>query len=258
MQLSNIVNMINVIVSGARGRMGSLASSLIEKTEGFNLAARYGPNSTNEKGFTSVITDLPKSDLIIDFCPADSILDNCKYWIESYKNIIVGASGLLEDDRVNLSNFLDEDQLLWIVPNFSIGAVLQKKWAIEASKYYKDVGIVERHHTGKQDTPSGTSYDLAISLENISSDLSKGSIPVESEDNILLDWDTTIVNDIEIRSYRNDKYLAEHQVYLSSPYESFLIDHSSSNREAFTNGIKLAINKYNELSGLCVGLELVI
>ena len=251
--------MTNVIVSGAKGKMGSLICSLIEKTDGLNLTASYDPNYTNKKDGISSNTNLPEADLIIDFCSSDSILDNCKYWIENYKKIIVGSSGLLEDDRNNLSNFLAEDQLLWIIPNFSIGAVLQKKWAIEASKYYQNVWIEERHHSDKQDTPSGTSYDLALSLDNMSSpELLKKPEPLESEDNQILDFETTIVNDIEIRSYRDNKYLAEQQVCIDSPYESFLMDHSSYNREVFTDGVELAIKNYSKLSGLCVGLDLVM
>ena len=84
------------------------------------------------------------------------------------------------------------------------------------------------------------------------------NIYIELEDDINHKFDKTIVNDIEIRSYRNNKYLAEQQVTIDSSYEYLVIDHSSYNREVFTNGVELALNKYNKLSGLCVGLELVM
>ena len=251
--------MINVIVSGANGKMGSLVCSLIEKSEVFNLTAGYDPNLTNEQNRISSITNLPEADLVVDFCPADSILENCRYWIENYKYIIVGSSGLSEKDRGNLSSLLEEEQLLWIVPNFSIGAVLQKKWALEASKYYQHVLIEERHHTDKQDSPSGTSYDLALALGNMSTNKKlKESKSVEADDVTNIKSHKTIVNDIEIRSYRNNKYLAEQQVAMDSSYEHLLIDHSSYNREVFINGVELALNNYNKLSGLCVGLDLVM
>ena len=56
-----------------------------------------------------------------------------------------------------------------VVPNFSIGSVLQKRWSLEAQEYFSNINIEERHHSLKQDSPSGTAYDLASDLDSSSS-----------------------------------------------------------------------------------------
>ena len=241
--------MSDLIISGANGNMGRLVNELAKGLDGFDIVALFDPSySTNQetKLKKSDITNLPKADLIIDFCSSSSILTNCHHWVTKYKNIIIGSSGLTEDDRSILEDNLDDEQLLWIVPNFSIGSILQKKWSIEASKYFKFATITERHHSKKQDAPSGTSYDLASNLDRVVSDeLNK-------------DKDTVSVNDINIKSIRDDKYLAEQEIILSDNDEMISIDHISLSRDSFVKGILIALDEYENLSGLNVGLDAVL
>ncbi len=43
-----------------------------------------------------------------------------------------------------------------VAPNFAIGAVLMMRFAAEASKHMQKAEIIELHHDGKLDAPSGT------------------------------------------------------------------------------------------------------
>ena len=52
-----------------------------------------------------------------------------------------------------------------IVPNFSIGAVLMMRFAREAARFFPDAEIVEMHHAGKKDKPSGTARETATRIE---------------------------------------------------------------------------------------------
>ena len=51
-----------------------------------------------------------------------------------------------------------------VIPNFSIGMVLMQQAAIQASKFYNHVEIIELHHDQKADAPSGTSLKTAQML----------------------------------------------------------------------------------------------
>jgi len=241
--------MSDLIISGANGNMGRLVNDLVESLEEFEVVALFDPsyNSNQEKNLKkSDITNLPKADLIVDFSSSSSILLNSEYWVSNYKNIIIGSSGLTKEDRNVLEDSLNDDQLFWIVPNFSIGSILQKKWSIEASKYFRFASITERHHSKKQDTPSGTSYDLASNLTHIVSE------------NLSENKDTVNVNDINITSIRDDKYLAEQEIVLSGNDEVLSIEHISLSRDSFTKGILIALSEYKKLSGLNVGLDAVL
>ncbi len=48
-----------------------------------------------------------------------------------------------------------------IAPNFGIGAVLSMKFAQLAAKYYDSAEVIELHHPGKVDAPSGTAVRTA-------------------------------------------------------------------------------------------------
>ena len=239
--------MTDVIISGANGKMGSLTNDIIAKINSFNITGLYDPNFQNSSNNYNDKKSLPDADLVIDFCSADAIFENCKYWIENYKNVIVGASGLTNKNIDELQASIS-DTLLWIVPNFSIGSVLQKRWSLEAQEYFSNINIEERHHSLKQDSPSGTAYDLASDLNSSSSN--QVTINTTGEINN--------INNIQIHSIRDDRYLAEHEVMFSNQHEKLIIEHISKDRESYEKGITLALDRYKDLSGLCIGLDLIL
>jgi 4-hydroxy-tetrahydrodipicolinate reductase len=48
-----------------------------------------------------------------------------------------------------------------VAPNFSVGAVLMMRFAAQAARFFESVEIVELHHPGKADAPSGTARRTA-------------------------------------------------------------------------------------------------
>ena len=66
------------------------------------------------------------------------------------------------------------------------------------------------------------------------------------------------INNIQIHSIRDDRYLAEHEVMFSNQHEKLIIEHISKDRESYEKGIALALDRYKDLSGLCIGLDLVL
>lgn len=240
--------MVDVIVSGANGNMGKVVTSTIHNEGKHNLVALYDPRFDNsqEGNKKNNIKELPDADLLIEFCSSESVRENTLHWLKHYNNIIIGSSGLTKKDYEMIEDELKRNQMIWVIPNFSIGAILQKKWSIEASKYYKNVTIEERHHAEKKDWPSGTSYDLAINLDSVNT-------PNPSDEKF-----KTIVNGIQISSLRDDKYLAEQKIEFSATDEVVTLEHISKSRESFLKGLILAINRYDKLTGFNVGLETII
>ena len=63
---------------------------------------------------------------------------------------------------------------------------------------------------------------------------------------------------INIKSIWDDKYLAEQEIILSDNDEVISIDHISLSRDSFVKGILIALNEYENLSGLNVGLDAIL
>ena len=79
---------------------------------------------------------------------------------------VVGTSGLNEREIGEREKLAWENRTgIAIIPNFAIGAVLMMRFAEEASRYFAHVEIVELHHDGKLDAPSGTAIKTAEMIE---------------------------------------------------------------------------------------------
>ena len=79
---------------------------------------------------------------------------------------VVGTSGLNEREIGELEKLAWENRTgIAIIPNFAIGAVLMMRFAEEASRYFAHVEIVELHHDGKLNAPSGTAIKTAEMID---------------------------------------------------------------------------------------------
>ena len=54
----------------------------------------------------------------------------------------------------------------FVIPNFSIGAVVMMKVSGMIAKYFDNCEIIELHHDKKMDAPSGTSIFTAENIAN--------------------------------------------------------------------------------------------
>ncbi|MDQ4108953.1 MAG: 4-hydroxy-tetrahydrodipicolinate reductase, partial [Actinomycetota bacterium] len=90
-------------------------------------------------------------EVAVDFTNAEFAPEHVAWAIEHGTHIVVGTTGF-------------EVEVVWsqapvgvfIAPNFAIGAALMQRFAAEAARYLPAVEIIELHHDGKADAPSGT------------------------------------------------------------------------------------------------------
>ena len=236
-----------VLISGGAGSMGQLVSEYINTREDFTLSAIHDPNYKKEdyKIYTDLI-DI-NEDLVIEFSPASVINDNVEKLIDSDVDIIIGSSGLNPDLLSALKNSADNRKII-VIPNFSVGAAYQKIFSNALSSKFNSVNIVEKHHSKKQDSPSGTAFDLANSLppELTSHDL-EGKYS-----------DVNKINNKNIYSLRGDEYLAEQTVNFVNEFESFHLDHNVNDRKAYLYGVKIVLDQYSEMEGFNFGLENIL
>ena len=236
-----------VLISGGAGAMGQLISEYINTREDFKISGIYDPNyEGDDYKIYNELTDI-KEDLVIEFSPSSVINENVEKLLKSDADIIIGSSGLSEELLSNLKNSAKNRKII-VIPNLSVGAAYQKLFSYALSEKFNSLNIVEKHHSKKQDAPSGTAIDLAKSFPP---ELSS----IEQDGNF---FDVNKINNKNIYSLRGDEYLAEQIVNFVDDYESFHLEHKVNDRRAYIYGMKIVLDQFNELEGFNLGLENII
>src|ERR1700722_3873264 len=142
--------MIKVGVLGAKGRMGTAACAAGQGAADLELAARVDASDPLE--------DLAGCDVVIDFTHPGVVMDNLHWCIGHGLTVVAGTSGFDDARLSRVREWLGAapGSRALIVPNFSVGAVLMMKFAQRAAPYFESVEVIELHHAGKADAPSGT------------------------------------------------------------------------------------------------------
>lgn len=229
-----------VAVVGASGRLGSLTVSLVTDTVDLELHARVGSADALEAvAGADVIfeaTRLDVSERVVAVARAHNI------------PLVVATSGWT-DSRVRALG-TDGSPIL-IVPNFSLGSVLGSALSALAARYFDTVEIVETHHAGKRDSPSGTAVRTAelIAEARRSSGL-EGAVPGAGQE-----ARGELVAGIPVHSLREVGILAEQRVVLGRTGESLRIEHVTTSNESYAEGILLALRRVSGLTGVTVGLD---
>lgn len=141
-----------------------------------------------------------------------------------------------------------------IAPNFGMSAVLLMKFAKEAAKYFPDAEIIEMHHADKKDAPSGTALATAKMIAQNRPEHETAPDEVETLENVR----GGDYQGIKIHSVRLPGYIAHEQVLFGGPGEALTIRQDSFDRESFMGGVKVALEKVDQLDELVVGLENIL
>lgn len=262
--------MIRVLVNGADGRMGSqVVKAVYEDKElefvgGVSIThigidagelAGVGPVGIPIRaGLRQALEDI-KPDVVVDFTAPSVIFDNAKTVISQGVNMVVGTTGLTEQQRDELGKLASQHKTsIFIAPNFSVGAVLMMKLATEVAPFLPDVEIIELHHNNKLDAPSGTAIMTANKIAAARQEA--GSQPAPDRTHESLEGARGAkVDDIAIHSVRLPGYVAHQEVLFGGYGEYLTIRHDSVDRKSFMPGVILAVKKVSSRPGLTFGLE---
>ena len=220
---------LQVGVAGAAGRMGSTTCEAIDAADDLELAARIDPELGLGLGDA-----LEALDVVVDFTTPDAAPGNIRAAIEAGVHIVVGTSGFEHEPLREAASGGGANVL--VVPNFAIGAVLMMRFAAEAAKHMPEVEIVELHHAGKLDAPSGT----ASRTRDLIADAGGN------------------VHD-PIHSIRLPGLVAHQEVILGGEGQTLSIRHDSIDRTSFMPGVLLAVRGVGSLPDrYSIGLELLL
>ncbi len=245
--------MIKVAVCGANGKMGKEVVNAVNNAKDMELVAKIdifnGEFSTIEEAHNT-----KQIDVLIDFTQPNSIYNNAKYCLSNKINIVIGTTGLKDEQIEELKQMSKSNKTAcFIAPNFSTGAVLMMMFSKMASKYFDNAEIIELHHNQKKDAPSGTAVKTAQMMAENNDNFTKDNCP-ETE-TIKGARGANSYNNIHIHSVRMPGYIASQEVILGASGQILTIRHDSMNRECYMAGVLLATRYAVENKNFVYGLD---
>jgi 4-hydroxy-tetrahydrodipicolinate reductase len=249
---------IAVGVLGARGRMGSLVCQTVRSAHDLELAAEVDISDSRD--------ELAGCDVLVDFTSPGAVLGNLAWCVEQGKNVVVGTSGFDAERLTQVSAMLQasgagtrearaSQARVLVVPNFSVGAVLMMKFAEQAARFFESAEVIELHHAGKVDAPSGTATRTAAMMQAARTAAGVGPSP-DATTTELPGARGADVGGVHVHSVRLAGLVAHQEVLLGGHGETLTIRHDSLDRASFMPGVLTAVRGIGSLpAGLTVGLE---
>ena len=241
---------VRVGVIGAAGRMGAETCRAVSAADDLELVAEL------QRGDSLDDLMAARAEVGVDFTAPDAVAGNVHGLIARRIHAVVGTTGLTEEDLDGIrASLAGGGTNVIVAPNFALGAVLMMRFAGDAAPYFAAAEIVERHHEGKKDAPSGTALRTAALMNAArSSGWPEPSGARES----LPGARGGDAGGVRVHSLRLSGSVAHQEVILGAPGEVLTIRHDSLDRRSFMPGVLLAIRAVRTLPGLTVGLEHVL
>jgi 4-hydroxy-tetrahydrodipicolinate reductase len=220
---------IRVAVAGAAGRMGQAVCQAVDSAPDMELVGRADPVLDSE--LEDVLDD---AEVVVDFTRPDTALGNALACVRAGVHVVIGTTGFDPAPLRQARPAQGRPQAnVLMAPNFAIGAVLMMRFAQEAAAHMQSAEIIELHHDGKIDAPSGTAARTA----ELMAQASGGPPPV-------------------IHSVRLPGLVAHQEVILGDLGQTLTIRHDTISRESFMPGVLLAVRRVGTLpEPLVIGLE---
>jgi 4-hydroxy-tetrahydrodipicolinate reductase len=253
---------IRVGVIGATGKVGSEVARAVHAAPDLELVAGISQSKAGAKASDAL--GLEGSDLVlaenldsfveagvevaVDFTKGEFAPEHVAWAIEHGVHVVVGTTGFSVDEA-----WRDAPVGVFVAPNFAIGAVLMQRFAAQAARHLPAVEIVELHHDGKADAPSGTAAATAEAVSAARTEPWSGP-PAESLPGVR----GGERSGIRIHSIRLPGLVAHQEVIFGGQGQTLTIRHDSTDRTSFVPGVLVAIRWVPAHPGLTVGLDTIL
>lgn len=187
--------MIRIAITGAAGRMGRTLVQALENNTALKLSVALerpgvsllGSDAGELAGIGHLdvaVTDslqaaLPKFDTLVDFSVPDATLASLATCRDAGKSMVIGTTGIEAAGR-DAIRAAARDIPIVFAPNYSVGVNLCFKLIELAARVWGDdvdVEVIEAHHRGKVDAPSGTALRMGeILAQTLDRDLAENAV----------------------------------------------------------------------------------
>ena len=259
--------MIRVGVIGARGRMGQAVCRAVADAPDLALVAaidRSGVGQHIGRVIGRPDLDVPISDeldrlleakveVAVDFTHPEVVMDDVRWCIAHAIHVVVGTTGVSPADLDEIQTLLEDEGAesnAIVAANFAIGAVLMQRFAAMAARHFPAAEVIELHHDGKADAPSGTSIATARRIAEAAG-ASERPAGAESVEGVR----GGAVEGVRVHSVRLPGLVAHQEVIFGGEGQTLTIRHDSTDRGSFMPGVLLAVRAISTRPGLVRGLE---
>jgi 4-hydroxy-tetrahydrodipicolinate reductase len=243
--------MVNVVVTGAAGRMGGQIIRLLQATEGFALVGateRPGPQVGQDAGTVAggkpagvaVRDDLgqaldgSRAQAVVDFTAFEVSARHAEVCAGRGVALVIGSTGFTAEARARVSEAARKVPLV-LSPNMSVGVNVLFSLVEQAARVLGDaydVEIVEMHHKMKKDAPSGTAVRLA--------EVAAGALGRDPRKDLAYARHGMIgertPRQIGVQTLRGGDVVGEHTVFFAGQGERLELTHRATSREQFARG----------------------
>ncbi len=226
--------MINILLSGACGKMGNAVARCCKEDNDIKIIAGIDKSEMLcdfpvYKSFDDV-KQIP--DVIIDFSHISVLDDLLNFATQNNVAVILATTGYSAEQIEKIKN---TSKLIpvFFTANMSLGVNLLCSLARNAAKILGsnfDIEIIEKHHNQKIDAPSGTALMLANAVNQV------------FDDEYIYEYDRhskrqkRTKNEIGIHAIRGGTIVGEHDVIFAGHDEVITLSHSAQSKEVFAAG----------------------
>jgi 4-hydroxy-tetrahydrodipicolinate reductase len=190
----------------------------------------------------------------VDYTHAAAVKENVLAALERGVAVVVGSSGLSADDYAEIDALARErDVGVVAAGNFSVGAALLLRFAVEAARRFETWEVVDYASAGKEDAPSGTARELAERLGEVREP--RLEVPVGDVLGAREARGATVAG-TQVHSVRLPGFVVSTEVVLASAGERLTLRHDAGSTPApYVDGTLLAIRAVTGRVGLTRGLD---
>lgn len=220
----------------------------------------------------------------LDLTDARSVVGHADLALSAGVRPVLGATGYGDEDIARWQAVCEQQQIGGIAaPNFAVGALLMVRFAAEAARFYAHSEVIELHHDGKRDAPSGTARRTAEAIGE-----ARAAAGAKEQGVALSDAEPAVLRDnpgqaqtsagaegapaprrevdgqpargldisgVPVHSVRLPGLVAHQEVLFGGTGETLTIRHDSLSRSSFMPGILYALEKVMDLRQFVYGLE---
>ncbi|MFL5348166.1 MAG: 4-hydroxy-tetrahydrodipicolinate reductase [Hyalangium sp.] len=248
--------MLQTVITGVSGRMGSTLLRLARTTPGFSVVgatARPGSAAVGQDAALAarlseplglkVVDELGRAlegaQVVIDFTSAEVSVAHARVCAARGVPMVIGSTGFTAESREQVAAAARSIPVV-LAPNTSVGVNVVIQMAAELARVLGDgfdVEVVETHHRMKKDAPSGTALRLA---EVLAQALGRTSEDLVFERHGQIGARTP--KEIGVQALRGGDVVGEHTVFFFGEGERVELTHRAASRDQFAKGALRAAN----------------
>jgi 4-hydroxy-tetrahydrodipicolinate reductase len=201
------------------------------------------------------------AEVVVDFTHVEVARDTLEFAAGAGLHAVVGTTGFSEEDyarlRARFAGPTSGAPNCIVAANFAIGAVLMMRFAELAAPWFDGAEIIELHHPGKLDAPSGTARQTAERIATARSSTGAEELAPDRTVTLVMDGARGGAGPggVRIHSVRLQGLVAHQEVIFGAVGQSLTIRHDSYDRASFMDGVVLAVRSVADHPGLTVGID---